>query len=65
MVRSVKRSLKKRIGQASLTHYELGTMSVEVESVINSRPLIYVFDNSEGHTVIVSFDIWLKGCQHT
>jgi len=48
MVRSVKRSLKKCIGRASLTHDELSTLLVEVESVINSRPLTYVFDDSEG-----------------
>ena len=48
MVRSVKRSLKKCIGRASLTHDELNTILVEVESVINSRPLTYVFNDSEG-----------------
>ena len=48
MVRSVKRSLKKCIGRASLTHDELSTLLVEVESVVNSRPLTYVFDDSEG-----------------
>ena len=48
MVRSDKRSLKKCIGRASLTHDELNTILVEVESVINSRPLTYVFNDSEG-----------------
>ena len=48
MIRLVKRSLKKCIGRASLTHDELSTLLVEVESVVNSRPLTYVFDDSEG-----------------
>lgn len=54
MVRSVKRSLKKSIGQSSLNHDELVTILVEVESVINSRPLTYVFDDSEGISYTLS-----------
>ena len=42
LVRSVKRCLRKIVGQASLTHDELLTAVVEVESVLNSRPLLYI-----------------------
>ena len=42
LVRSVKWCLRKIIGQASLTHDELLTAVVEVESVLNSRPLLYI-----------------------
>ena len=42
MVRMMKRCLKKMIGRAKLTYDELVTAVIEVESVINSRPLSYV-----------------------
>jgi hypothetical protein len=37
----------KVIGRASLTYEELSTIVVEVEGLINSRPLTYVFDDDE------------------
>ena len=39
LVRSVKRCLKKTIGKARLTYEELLTIIVEIEGVLNSRPL--------------------------
>ena len=42
LVRSVKRCLKKTIGGAILTYEELQTVVVEVESILNCRPLSYV-----------------------
>ena len=42
LVRSVKRCLRKLIGQASLTHDELLTAVVKVESVLNPQPLLYI-----------------------
>ena len=69
MVRSMKCSLKKYIGRTSLTHEELSTILVEVESVINSRPLTYVFDDSEGINYSLSpshlIQIWEESCKHT
>lgn len=44
LVRSVKRCLKKTIGKARLTYEELLTIIVEIEGVLNSRPLTYVGD---------------------
>ena len=42
MVRSVKRCLKNMTGRARLSLDELHTALVEVESIVNSRPLTYV-----------------------
>ena len=42
MVKSAKRCLKKVIGRGSLTLEELMTLTVEVEAVLNSRPLSYI-----------------------
>ena len=42
LIRSTKRCLRKTIGRASLRYEELCTVVVEVEAVLNSRPLTYV-----------------------
>ena len=42
MVKSTKRCLKKVLKNSSLTHEELETVLIEVENVINNRPLTYI-----------------------
>ena len=42
MVKSAKRCLKKVIGKQLLTYDELLTLVIEVEAVLNSRPLSYI-----------------------
>jgi len=42
LIRSTKRCLRKVIGRAKLTYDKLLTVVVEIESIINSRPLSYV-----------------------
>jgi len=42
MIQSMKRCLKKTIGKARLTLDELTTTMVQVEGVLNSRPILYV-----------------------
>jgi len=44
MVRSVKRCLKKIVGRTTLKFKELATLFVEIESVINARPLMYIYE---------------------
>ena len=42
MIRSVKRCLKKVLGNAMLSFEELATILVEVETTVNNRPLTYI-----------------------
>ena len=44
----MKRCLLKVIGRAMVSFMELSTILVEIEGVINSRPLTYVYDDAEG-----------------
>ena len=48
LIRSVKRCLIKTIGRAMLNYSELHTVLVEIEGVVNARPLTYVYDDNEG-----------------
>ncbi|XP_050397872.1 uncharacterized protein LOC130014246 [Patella vulgata] len=45
MVRSTKRCLKKALGNAHLSYEELLTLLVDIEGVLNSRPLTYLSDD--------------------
>ncbi|XP_064470062.1 uncharacterized protein LOC135384806 [Ornithodoros turicata] len=47
MVRSVKTSLRKVLGRSSLTLPELTTVLTETEATINSRPITFVYAESE------------------
>ena len=46
LVKSTKRCLKKKLGRARLTYEELHTILLEIECVINNRPLTYIDNDS-------------------
>jgi len=47
MVKSVKQPLKKTVGRSTLDYDELQTAVVEIEAIVNARPLTYVYDDEE------------------
>jgi len=47
MVQSMKHCLRKTIGRSTLTIDEMSTILVEVEAILNNRPLMYMYDDLE------------------
>ncbi|GFS88495.1 integrase catalytic domain-containing protein [Trichonephila clavipes] len=43
LIRTVKLALRKTVGRATLFRNELETLLIEIEGVLNSRPLTYIF----------------------
>ena len=58
MIGSVKRCLRKVLGNAKLSFDEHGTVITEVESTINSRPLTYHYEET-GEEVLTPFHLIL------
>ena len=47
MMRSVKRSIKKTLGNARISYEEFETVLIEVEGILNSCPLTYLYEDLE------------------
>jgi len=50
MIKTVKQSLKKSIGRSLLQYDELNTVLIEIEAIVNTRPLTYVEDGENSLT---------------
>ncbi|XP_055947081.1 uncharacterized protein LOC129980723 [Argiope bruennichi] len=48
MIRMLKEMLRRILGRKSIDYEELETLLCDCEATINSRPLTYILDNSEG-----------------
>ena len=48
LIQTVKRTLKKVIGRSCLCFEELNTLLVEVEGIVNARPLTYLYYDLDG-----------------
>ena len=64
LVKIVKSALKKSLGKAKVDNEQLSTLVTEIESVINSRPLLYVNDDvnsvetlTPAHFVMLNYHI--------
>ena len=47
-IQTGKRTLKKVIGRSCLSFEELHTLLVEVEGIVNARPLTYLYEDLDG-----------------
>lgn len=54
MVKTMKLSLKKSIGRSTVTYDELATILTEIESIINARPITYLYDDQESVSYALS-----------
>ena len=60
-MKSTKHCLKKTIGTTKLSYEELQTVLVEVEAILNSRPLTYVSSEDLEEPLLLSH--LLTGCR--
>ena len=63
IVRSIKRCLRKVVGRTTLNFEELITLLIEIESIINCRPLTFVYDDQEGISCALTPAHLIYGCR--
>ena len=57
LIRIVKRTLKKSLGNAFLSYEEFQTVVTDVECTVNSQPITYVYSNEQIETIdSIAFD---------
>ena len=54
MIKTVKRALKKVLGKSNVTFDELMTIIIEIEAVVNSRPLCYLYSDEANEVLTPS-----------
>ena len=52
MVQSVKKALRKCLGSSMMTYVQLETLITEIEAMLNTRPLCYVGEDTDGSQVL-------------
>ena len=63
-MQTIKRTLKKVIGRSCLSFKELNTLSVEVEGIVNARPLTYLYDDDlDGINLTLTPSHLIIGCR--
>ncbi len=63
MVKSVKRCLRKAIGRGRLTLDELTAAVTEIEMIVNSRPLSYMYVSTEDIKEPITPSHLMTGCR--
>ncbi|KIH46190.1 hypothetical protein ANCDUO_23759, partial [Ancylostoma duodenale] len=56
LIQSVKHSLYKTVGHAVLSFDELSTVLIEIEALLNTRPLLYIDSNSVNESILRPID---------
>ena len=61
LVGIVKRSLKKALGKSILVREQMSTLIVEIEAIVNSRPLMYIDDDLNSGESLTPANFLLNG----
>ena len=65
LIKLIKRCLKKIVGRSTLTLEELDTVLIEIEAVINARPITCVYDDEESVSYLLTPSQLINGRQIT